>query len=342
MPSTIAIRAVRGHPVPSGRRLRHHRVPRREPRVPGQQPAQHINRARPSGKLSRRGQCHVPESIAAPGSRDHGRIVSCTLQVMGEPSETVTVPTVNPSVLKLGRWSRISAVLLGLAGLGAGGVAVFITNLEAGPVALISAGLIFVLIGMGGRIPNRLKVGESEAARDIAERSGGSERSKIIGALADLADRAPAVAAPGVKAIAYEEMVLSMLGALEDKSRTGKSKIPMFNMIKLKQAGRMELVDALLVSPEGFGQARRSHPARIHEGSGNRPATVKRTTTSRELTWDAGFRASLRHRHARRIRRRRRRCRSWRNRNVTRFAAARGPRVPGGYAACWAGGARLV
>jgi hypothetical protein len=196
---------------------------------------------------------------------DYGEAVGFWL--MSEPPGNSGLPAVKPSLLKLGRWSRASAIVLGLAGLGAGGVAVFVTHLEAGPVALIAAGLIFVLVGMGGRIPNRLKVGESEAAweeereavqgfvRDVAERSSGSQRPQIIGALADLAGRAPGVAAPAVKAIAYEEMVLSMLGELHDKSQASESRIPAFNLVRPEQSGGPASVDALLVSPEGYGVA---------------------------------------------------------------------------------------
>lgn len=39
----------------------------------------------------------------------------------------------------------------------------FITHLEAGPVALLAIGFLFLIIGIGGRLPNRLKVGENEA-----------------------------------------------------------------------------------------------------------------------------------------------------------------------------------
>ncbi len=57
---------------------------------------------------------------------------------------------------------------LGLIGLGAGGVAVFVTHLEAGPVALLVVGFLFLLIGMSGRMPSRLKIGDNEAAWEEA------------------------------------------------------------------------------------------------------------------------------------------------------------------------------
>jgi hypothetical protein len=60
------------------------------------------------------------------------------------------------------RWRWVAAGL-GAAVLGAGGAAVFITDLEAGPVALLLVGAVFGLVAMSGRLPSRLKVGDSEA-----------------------------------------------------------------------------------------------------------------------------------------------------------------------------------
>jgi hypothetical protein len=73
-------------------------------------------------------------------------------------------PTVRPVTMPINIWWRGCLGALGLAGLGCGGVAVFTTQLEAGPVALLAVGLVLLLIGVGGRLPNRLKVGETEAA----------------------------------------------------------------------------------------------------------------------------------------------------------------------------------
>jgi hypothetical protein len=60
-------------------------------------------------------------------------------------------------------WARWVAGFLGLAGLGSGGTAVFITRQEAGPVALIAAGVVFIFVALGGVMPTRLKVGDNEA-----------------------------------------------------------------------------------------------------------------------------------------------------------------------------------
>jgi hypothetical protein len=56
------------------------------------------------------------------------------------------------------------AVFLGLVSLGAGGAAIFTTEVEAGPSVLLLVGLVLIVIAMSGRLPSRLKVGENEAA----------------------------------------------------------------------------------------------------------------------------------------------------------------------------------
>jgi hypothetical protein len=79
-----------------------------------------------------------------------------------------------PLALKINPRARASAIGLGLIGLGAGGAAVFITHLEAGPMALLAAGFLFMIIGMSGRMPSRLKVGGNEAVERTQSRSSSS------------------------------------------------------------------------------------------------------------------------------------------------------------------------
>lgn len=113
-------------------------------------------------------------------------------------------------------------MFLGLAGLGAGGVAVFITQLEAGPVALLVAGLVLLLVGIGGRLPSRLRVGDNEAAWDavetfverLAEDTAPGGRSDFLDALDDLAEAAPQLAGSAISAIAYENLIFEMLSAV--------------------------------------------------------------------------------------------------------------------------------
>jgi len=113
--------------------------------------------------------------------------------------------------------------MLGLAGLGAGGVAVFTTHLEAGPVALLVVGLILLLVGMSGRMPTRLKVGENEAAWEIereavqvfvkrvADDTPVEKQPELIDALGELAENAPQAAAPALSGLAYEQLILRMI-----------------------------------------------------------------------------------------------------------------------------------
>lgn len=124
---------------------------------------------------------------------------------------------------KLGMPSRIVAFALGIAGLGAGAVAVFVTHLEAGPVALLAVGLIFMVVGLAGTLPTRLKVGDNEAAWEIERQAvetfveritedvPAANQREFLGALGDLAEDAPRFAAPIFSALAYERLVRSML-----------------------------------------------------------------------------------------------------------------------------------
>jgi hypothetical protein len=130
--------------------------------------------------------------------------------------------------MQIGTWWRAIAVGLGLAGLGAGGTAAFVTHLEAGPPSLIGMGLVLLLVGIGGRLPTRLKMGENEAAWDAVENfveravedASHGDRSDLIDALGDLAEAAPQAAASGLSAIAYHKMIKEMLGtAVSRQSR---------------------------------------------------------------------------------------------------------------------------
>lgn len=128
----------------------------------------------------------------------------------------------SPAELRVSIWWRVAAVALGLAGLGSGAVAVFITHLEAGPVALLAVGLVLLIIGISGRLPNYLKWGDKEAAwqdqvgsivQGIAEDAGPSAQPQLAKQLNDLAQVAPRAAAPALSALAFEEMAIGLLQA---------------------------------------------------------------------------------------------------------------------------------
>jgi len=110
--------------------------------------------------------------------------------------------------------------VLGLIGLGAGGVAVFVTNLEAGPVALIAAGLLLLLIGMGGRMPSRLKVGDNEAEwleavgqafDSVIDAVPPENLPKVEEAISELSIVAPRISWRARERVARESILLSRL-----------------------------------------------------------------------------------------------------------------------------------
>ena len=117
---------------------------------------------------------------------------------------------------KLSTPSRVTAYALGIASLGAGGVAVFTTHVEAGPVALLFVGLIFMIVALSGRLPTRLRIGDNEAewqeyAGDIIETAldaaPPSTKAEIAPQLEELAEVAPRAAAPALSSLAYESNV---------------------------------------------------------------------------------------------------------------------------------------
>jgi hypothetical protein len=145
------------------------------------------------------------------------------------PDDAAGRPHVIRTAPSLGRPSRWAAFLLGLAGLGAGGTAVFITHLEAGPVALLAVGLILVLVGLAGKMPSRLKVGDNEAEfleereamsgallQSVESAPPGSKR-EVAGVVQRVAEVAPEVAAPAQAALEYDDMVLGLVKVVMDE-----------------------------------------------------------------------------------------------------------------------------
>lgn len=175
----------------------------------------------------------------------------------------VDVPRRAPgAVKKLSMPSRITAFALGIAGLGAGGLAVFVTHLEAGPVALLAVGLIFMIVGLAGTLPTRLKMGDNEAAWEVereavetfvervAEDVPVANQREFLGALGDLAEDAPEVAAKGMSAIGYEYVtrheVQSVIDEL-DKSYRGAGPIGFTSQVSTEDGG----IDAVVRGPKG-------------------------------------------------------------------------------------------
>jgi hypothetical protein len=158
--------------------------------------------------------------------------------------------------------ARVTAFTLGLAGLGAGGVAVFISHLEAGPVCLLLVGLTFMIIALGGTLPSRLKVGDNEATwevqRDaveafverVADKTPIESQAELLDALDDLAENVPSVAGGAVNAIRYELMVREEIHGIiqEMQASTPEGKPIKFST---EVAAGQHKVDAVLEGPTG-------------------------------------------------------------------------------------------
>ena len=163
---------------------------------------------------------------------------------------------------QLGTRSRVAAFALGIAGLGAGAVAVFVTHLEAGPVALLAVGLIFMIVGLAGTLPTRLKVGDNEAAWEIerqavetfvervAEVTPVANQREFLGALGDLAEDAPEVAARGISAFAYEQQLRA---ELEEVVRDLEHSFPDGQPVDFvtEVTADRQMVDAIIQGPTG-------------------------------------------------------------------------------------------
>jgi hypothetical protein len=163
--------------------------------------------------------------------------------------------------VKLSTPMRITAFVLGIAGLGAGGVAVFITHLEAGPVGLMAVGLIFMIIALGGVLPTRLKVGENEATWEVerkavetfvarvAEGAPANSQAELLDALGDLAEKAPEVAARGMSAVAYEQQLRAEIeNVLRDLEGSSGSRLSHY-MTDI--GASRQRVDAVVETPSG-------------------------------------------------------------------------------------------
>ena len=118
-------------------------------------------------------------------------------------NEDSSIPRAQRQGIRLNPRLRCGAAALGLVGVGAGGAAVFITHVEAGPAALIVAGVLFLLIAMSGVMPTRLKVGDNEAewsseiqeaAAAVALNAAANDQNGLENSLGRLADLSPHVA----------------------------------------------------------------------------------------------------------------------------------------------------
>ncbi|RIJ76602.1 hypothetical protein D1871_11045 [Nakamurella silvestris] len=64
--------------------------------------------------------------------------------------------------VKLTPWARVIAGVIGALSLGAGGASVFLSEVEAGPVALILVGLALLLTALSGLLPAGIEWGDKK------------------------------------------------------------------------------------------------------------------------------------------------------------------------------------
>jgi hypothetical protein len=190
-------------------------------------------------------------------------------------------PQLVRAAIRLGQPTRLAAFILGVAGMGAGGVAAFRAHLEAPPVALLAAGLILALVGMAGVMPTRLKAGDNEAEfleqrlatalkegvesapltsvkAPQANSSSDQEldlRVSTAGIMEDLLDRiakvSPEVAAPAQSALEYERLVQEMASRLMSlpgmqQVSSGRSALAIFFETHWSPPGRMVSVQEFM------------------------------------------------------------------------------------------------
>jgi hypothetical protein len=168
--------------------------------------------------------------------------------------------------VEINGWWRACAAIIGLAALGLGGLAVFVTHVEAGPVALLAVGLVLLIVAAGGRLPSRVKVGENEAAweaavEDFATRVVDEVPSKqapqLAAALSELAEAVPSAAAAErlgalTGRVAYEQMVADILAeAVQEINRSTGDKKTRLDLLQGDQIEAGVRLDAVVTGPGG-------------------------------------------------------------------------------------------
>jgi hypothetical protein len=173
-------------------------------------------------------------------------------------------PPIQPLTMEINDWWRACAAAVGLAALGLGGLAVFVTHVEAGPVALLAVGLILLIVGAGGRLPSRLKVGENEAAWEAAiedfatrvvDEVPSEQAPQLAAALSELAEAVPSAAAAErlgalTGRVAYEQMVAEILTeAVQELNRSTGDKQTRLDLLLGDQIETGVRLDAVVAGP---------------------------------------------------------------------------------------------
>lgn len=111
---------------------------------------------------------------------------------------------------------RSLLVLLGVAGLGAGAVAVFIVNRDFSPIALLAVGALLLLVGGAGRLPRfkweGTEVDFTAALGDVVSRHVEDlPRSDADALVNELRDVSPAASEPVLRAMRAQDLALEAL-----------------------------------------------------------------------------------------------------------------------------------
>jgi hypothetical protein len=153
---------------------------------------------------------------------------------MTKPVSGLT-PKKNP--IRLKKWARWIAGLVGAASLSAGAVAAFTRSLEAPPVGLMAIGTIFLLIGLAGVMPTRLKIGDNEAewqavvegyrelVDEVVDDSPPARQQLIVERLASVD---PPAAYSAMTGLTYERTILGMLKEIVEGRGDHFASIPAF------------------------------------------------------------------------------------------------------------------
>ena len=135
------------------------------------------------------------------------------------------------SPVHLTRWGRTWCTVFGLVATGAGGVAIFTEDLEAGPVALLAFGFVFLLLAIVGYVPRSAKMGGAELAwsdevgRIMAKAVDAAPavvRSEIAEELSASPNIPPSVSRATITGALYEERIARILqSAVDDLENEG-------------------------------------------------------------------------------------------------------------------------
>lgn len=198
--------------------------------------------------------------------------------------------------IRIDAWARWVAGIIGVTGFVAGGTATFTRDVEAGPVALIAVGALFLIVSLAGFLPTRLKVGDNEAEwlesagealADVTDLVPTESRAQAASVLETLARTQPEAAAPAIAAFAYEQVIFSMLydAVQEFARRTGR---PQLTIKREPPEGRDRGLDGLLV--DEFG---RQVAIEVKAYSRPLPAAAVEAVVRRFRSWDTPERQLL-------------------------------------------------